>query len=187
VDRRLAEALIGGIEEIVAELRLPDSDGRERFRSAIEDLAASLVASPERRQRFNEAKNRFLEHAEVQAWLAGIWDELRRIFLDDLAAPRSRTREAVRTGVASLAQALGDDGTMQARLDQTIEHAALAVAPWRGQIGALITEVVQGWDARTLTRRLELAVGSDLQYIRMNGTLVGAGVGCLLFLVGYLF
>jgi uncharacterized membrane-anchored protein YjiN (DUF445 family) len=188
VDRRLAQALIGGIEEVVAELRLPESDGRERFRRAIEDIAASLVASPERRQRFNEGKNRFLEHPEVQAWLAGIWDELRRIFLDDLAAPTSRTREAVRTGVASLAQALAHDTTMQARLDQTIEHAALAVAPWRGQIGALITEVVRGWDARTLTRRLELAVGSDLQYIRMNGTLVGAGVGCLLFLIAdYLF
>jgi uncharacterized membrane-anchored protein YjiN (DUF445 family) len=185
VDRRMAVALIEGIEEVLAELRLPDSAARERFRAGIEDLAASLVASPERQRRFNEAKNRLLEHPEMQAWIAGIWDELRRIFLADLAAPASRTREAVRTAMLSLGRTLAQDAAMQARLDATIEHAALAVVPWRGQIGALIAEVVRGWDARTVTRRLELAIGSDLQYIRMNGTLVGACVGCALYLVSY--
>lgn len=185
VDRYMAVALIEGIEEVLAELRLPDSAARERFRAGIEDVAASLVASPERQRHFNEVKNRLIEHPDMQAWIAGIWDELRRIFLDDIAAPASRTREAVRTAMLSLGQALAQDQDMQARLDATIEHAALAVVPWRGQIGALITEVVRGWDARTVTRRLELAIGSDLQYIRMNGTLVGACVGCVLYLVSY--
>jgi len=185
VDRRMAVALIEGIEEVVAELRLPDSTARERFRAAVEDLARSLALSPERQRRFNEAKNRLIEHPDMQAWLGGIWDELRRVMLDDLAAPGSRTREAMRTAILSLGQALARDPAMQARLDATIEHAALAVVPWRGQIGSLITEVVRGWDARTVTRRLELAIGSDLQYIRMNGTLVGAIVGCALYLIAY--
>ena len=185
VNRRIATALIEGLEEILAELSLPNSEGRERFRRAMEDVAAGLVASPERQRRFNEIKNRLLEQPEVQAWLAGIWDELRGIFLDDLAAPRSRTREAIHTALLSLGQTLAADAQMQARLDATIEHAALAVVPWRGQIGALIAEVVRGWDARTVTRRLELAIGSDLQYIRMNGTLVGACVGCVLYLIAY--
>ena len=188
VNRRMATALIEGIEEVLIELRLPDSEGREHFRRGIEDLAAGLVASPERQRRFNEAKNRLIEHPDVQAWLAGIWDELRRIFLEDLAAPASRTREAIHTAILSLGQTLARDVQMQARLDATIEHAALAVVPWRGQIGTLISEVVRSWDARTVTRRLELAIGSDLQYIRMNGTLVGACVGCALYLIGhYLF
>lgn len=185
VNRRMATALIEGIEEVLAELRQPDSAARERFRGAIEGLAASLVVSPERRRRFDEAKNRLIEHPEMQAWLGNIWDELRRIFLADLAAPVSRTREATRTAILSLGQTLARDGEMQTRLDGAIEHAALAVVPWRGQIGALIAEVVRGWDARTVTRRLELAIGSDLQYIRMNGTLVGACVGCALYLVAY--
>jgi uncharacterized membrane-anchored protein YjiN (DUF445 family) len=72
---------------------------------------------------------------------------------------------------------------MQRRIDGALEHVALAVVPWRGQIAALIAEVVRGWDAHTVTARLELAVGSDLQYIRMNGTLVGAVVGCFLFVL----
>jgi uncharacterized membrane-anchored protein YjiN (DUF445 family) len=185
VNRRVATALIEGIEEVLAELRLPDGAARERFRDGIEELARSLIASPERRRRFNEAKNRLIDHPEMQAWLAGIWDELRRVFLDDLAAPLSRTREAARTALVTLGRTLAADREMQRRLDAMIEDAALAVAPWRGQIGALIAEVVQGWDAHTMTRRLELAIGSDLQYIRMNGTLVGACVGCALYLIAY--
>jgi len=187
VNRRMAVAIIEGIEEVLAELRQPESDGRERFRRAVEEVARRLTASPERRRRFNEAKNRLIDHPEVQAWLAGMWDELRQLFLADLDAPRSRTRAAIHTGLLSLGQTLASDTAMQARLDDAIEHVALAVVPWRGQIGTLITEVVRGWDARTLTRRLELAIGSDLQYIRMNGTLVGACVGCALFLIAHFF
>ena len=77
------------------------------------------------------------------------------------------------------------DAAMQARLDAALEELAIAIVPWRGQIGSLIAEVVRSWDARTVAERLELAMGSDLQYIRMNGTLVGACVGCVLFLVSY--
>lgn len=185
VNRRVATALIEGIEEVLGELRLPASLARERFRGAIEELALSLVGSPERQLRFNAAKNRLIEHPEMQAWLAGIWDELRRVILADLAAPQSRTREAGRAAMLALGQTLAQDSEMQGRLDSLVEHAALAVVPWRGQIGALISEVVRGWDARTVTSRLELAIGSDLQYIRMNGTLVGACVGCALYLVAY--
>jgi uncharacterized membrane-anchored protein YjiN (DUF445 family) len=188
IDRKIAKTIVDGVEEVLAELRQPDGEGRARFRAAAEDFAASLAASPEQRRRFNEAKNRVLEHPDVQVWLGGLWDELRRVFLDDLAAPASRTREAIDTAIASLGRTLAADRSMQARLDATIEHAALAVVPWRGQIGALIAEVFRSWDARTVALRLELAIGSDLQYIRMNGTLVGACVGCALYLVErYLF
>ena len=72
---------------------------------------------------------------------------------------------------------------MQLRIHSGLEHVALAVVPWRGKIAGLIAEVVRSLDADTVAARLELAMGSDLQYIRMNGTLVGACVGCLLFLI----
>jgi uncharacterized membrane-anchored protein YjiN (DUF445 family) len=185
VNRRIAHALVEGIEEVLVELQHPASDGRAQLRDNIETMATSLIASPERRERFNAAKNSLLEHPDVQAWLIGVWDELRRIVLEDLESPRSRTREAIDTALRSLGETLGRDPEMQVRLDGLIEHAALAIVPWRGQLGALIAEVVRGWDARTVTRRLELAIGSDLQYIRMNGTLVGACVGCVLYLISY--
>ncbi len=64
--------------------------------------------------------------------------------------------------------------------------AVQLVAAWRRKLGGFVAEVVRGWDTRTPTDRLELVVGSDLQYIRMNGTIVGALVGCAIFLVSRL-
>lgn len=183
IDRRIAEQIIAGIDGIIIELRQPESDTRRQFHAAAGEIAARLVESPEWRHRFNEAKNRLLEQPEVHDWLVALWDELRRIVLDDVAAPRSRTREALAAAALSFGRTLAADAAMQQRLDGMTAHLAQAVVPWRGQIATLISEVVRGWDARTATERIELAVGSDLQYIRMNGTLVGAFVGCLLFLV----
>jgi uncharacterized membrane-anchored protein YjiN (DUF445 family) len=64
---------------------------------------------------------------------------------------------------------------------------ALYAVSWRRGIGSFFTDVVRNWDARTLTARIEEVVGSDLQYIRMNGTVVGALVGCALFAITHLF
>jgi uncharacterized membrane-anchored protein YjiN (DUF445 family) len=183
IDRRIAATLIEGIEDILAQLREPGSAARGQFRARIEAMADQLVNEPSWRRRVAEIKDRLLEQKEVQAWLGGVWDELRRIALADLAAPTSRTREALAQGLASLGRTLEGDAEMQRRVHGALEHVALAVVPWRGHIAALIAEVVRNWDADTVAQRLELALGSDLQYIRVNGTLVGAGVGCVLFLI----
>ena len=183
IDRRIAQAILESIEELLSELREEGGSGRAQFRAGVRQLAENLVSAPEQRRRFNAAKDRLLEDDNVQSWLADVWDKLRQIVVDDLSSPQSRTREAILTALLSLGRTLGADRHMQARLDEAIEEAAVAVVPWRGQIGGLIAEVVRSWDARTVAERLELAMGSDLQYIRMNGTLVGACVGCALFLL----
>jgi uncharacterized membrane-anchored protein YjiN (DUF445 family) len=75
---------------------------------------------------------------------------------------------------------------IRARLNAAVEEAMLAlVVPWRHEIGRFISDVVRGWETRTVVDRLELALGADLQYIRITGTLVGACVGCLLFLLSH--
>lgn len=183
IDRRIAEQILGGIAEILGELRRPESAARQHFRASVAALAQDLATAPDWSRRVAEIKDRLLRQPEVQDWLATIWDDLRRIVLDDLAAAPSRTRAALAQGLVSLGRTLAADPAMQQRLDDAIQHVALAVVPWRGQIAALIAEVVRGWDTATATARLELVLGSDLQYIRVNGTLVGACVGCLLFLI----
>jgi uncharacterized membrane-anchored protein YjiN (DUF445 family) len=88
------------------------------------------------------------------------------------------------TALLSLGRTLEADETMRRRFNTFVEKALLAsIVPWRGEVGRLIADVVQGWDARTVSDRLELAMGGDLQYIRITGTLVGACVGILLFLL----
>ena len=187
VDRRIALAIIKGVADFIEELRQADNPRRTALRSRLAALAEDLAASPAHHQRLEELKAQLLDRPEMRVWLAALWDGLRGIVLADLAAPASRTREAARTGLLSLGRTLAADAAIRARLNAALEEAAVTlVTPWRHAIGHFIAEVVRGWETRTVVERLELALGPDLQYIRLTGTLVGACVGCLLFLLARL-
>ena len=133
IDRRIAEQIIAGIEEILAELRRPESDGRRRFRAALETFSHALVEAPEWRQRVAEIKDRLLR-------AAGGPGLARR---DVGRAAPHRARRSRRAAIAHARGAQGGarcrsaarsraDAAMQERLDAGIEHLALAVVPWRG-------------------------------------------------------
>ncbi|TIX69280.1 MAG: DUF445 family protein, partial [Mesorhizobium sp.] len=133
-------------------------------------------------EQINAAKNRLLEHPGIQAWLGSIWADLSELALQDLQAPSSKTRASLHRGLSLFGQALATDEAMQKHLDSALERLALYIVSWRGEISSFFSDVVRNWDTKALSDRLELVVGSDLQYIRMNGTIVGALVGCLLYL-----
>ena len=187
INRRIAGAIINGVTDVLKELREEESDARLQFRQAVSGLVDELLTSPEQREKINEAKNRLLEHPDVQAWLAAVWTDLSQATLHDLAQPNSKTRTGIEKALLAVGHAVGSDPMMQKHIDSAIERAARHLVSWRSEIGGFISDVVRGWDARALSDRLELVVGSDLQYIRMNGTVVGAIVGCLLFLSVRLF
>jgi uncharacterized membrane-anchored protein YjiN (DUF445 family) len=187
VDRRIAGAIINGTAEFLDELRDRESPRRRAFRARLEQLASDLATSPSHRQKLDALKNQLLEQPEIKGWMATLWDGMRGVVLDDLAEPQSRTKEAICRGLLSLGRTLEADSAIRARLNAAIEEAMLAlVVPWRHEIGRFISEVVRGWETGTVVDRLELALGADLQYIRITGTLVGACVGCLLFLLSHL-
>jgi uncharacterized membrane-anchored protein YjiN (DUF445 family) len=182
IDRRIASALVNGAIELLGELRWENSAARRNFRSALDRLIADLLQSGEHRERLNRLKDRLLDHPEMKAWLSSVWQALARIVLDDLEGPDSRTRAAIERGILMLARAVADDPAMRRHVDSLFERLAAYLMHWRSTIGGFISDVVKGWDSKVLSSRLELVVGSDLQYIRMNGTIVGALVGCILFL-----
>jgi uncharacterized membrane-anchored protein YjiN (DUF445 family) len=187
VDRRIATGIVRGLAELMGEIRQRGNPKRLAIRRHVEQLADDLVHSPSHRRKLEELKDQLLAQPEIRLWLAALWDGLRKIVLDDLSQPDSKTREAITRGLLSLGRTLAGDVAMRSRLNATIEEAALAViVPWRGEIGQFISDAVKGWEARTVVDRLELALGADLHYIRITGTLVGACVGCALFLVAVL-
>jgi uncharacterized membrane-anchored protein YjiN (DUF445 family) len=184
IDRRVAQKIGQGAQEFLTDLLDPASVTRIRMELAIEDLARDLQDDPDTRAQVEDAKARLLDRPEIQIWLAGLWDEMRDLTLDDLARPDGKTREALTTGLRSLAATLEADPAMRARLNASVERLALEmVSPWRRGIGRFIAEVVHGWDARTVSDRIETAVGSDLQYVRISGTIVASLVGSALFLL----
>jgi uncharacterized membrane-anchored protein YjiN (DUF445 family) len=115
-------------------------------------------------------------------------DNLCRNVQEQIDAKLSNHVESISTGLEFALQALGkwlqEDKSIQSRLNRWVRRIALhTLAPRRSAIGAYIADVVSNWDSNTLVKRLELQVGSDLQYIRINGTLVGGLVGLILFVV----
>lgn len=186
IDRRVATAIVDGLKDVLVELRKPDSDARQQFREALRQFVLDLNTSAERRAQVNDLRDRLLSHPDVQNWLSSIWNASLRASLEDLHKPTPRTQAAVEDAIRSIATAIADEPQFRRRIDRLLERAALTVAVRRGDIGAIMQDIVEGWDAKDLSDKLELAVGSDLQYIRMNGTLVGAGVGTLLFVFVHL-
>lgn len=186
IDRRIADAIMTGGANLLNDLRHPDSEVRHRFADALSHLIDELINSPEQREQINASKNRILDHPDIQAWIAAVWHEVSRLTLEDLARPTSRTRAAMERASMLIGRALASDEAMLKHIDSFLEELAVYLVSWRSEMSGFVAEVVRSWDSRTLVDRLELVVGSDLQYIRMNGTLVGALVGCLIFLASQL-
>ncbi len=183
IDRRIAAAILDALIDLLTDLQDHGSDARTKFRAALEGLVADLLDSPAQRAQVNDAARRLLAHPDARAWLASVWTGLGDAAEADLARPEPRLAGALETPISLMARTLAADAVMQRHIDDAAERIALAVIDWRTEIGAFIAEVVRNWDTRTLVERLELVVGSDLQYIRMNGTIVGACAGCVIFLV----
>jgi uncharacterized membrane-anchored protein YjiN (DUF445 family) len=183
INRQIAKAIVGGIKELLSDVREPGAPPRQSLLQAIERLAGELETSAEYRARIEEAKSQLLADPQAKAWLSSVWSHLAQIALAELASPSPKLRHSLAAAIHSLAQRLQADPAMRARLNRTLEALATEVVPWRAQLAQFIIEVVRQWDTKTLTERLELVVGRDLQYIRINGTLVGGFVGCLLHLL----
>jgi uncharacterized membrane-anchored protein YjiN (DUF445 family) len=183
VNRQIAKAMIGGIKDLLSSLQEPGSPARSNLLRSIEGLAQELATSPEHRVRIEQTKAQLLEDAEVKAWLFAAWGDIKEAILTDLASSRSKIRQEAGGAIHSLGRHLHGDAAMRTRVNRMTEALAAEAVPWRSGLGRFVVEVVRQWDSRSLADRLEALVGRDLQYIRINGTLVGGLVGCLLYLV----
>lgn len=184
LDRRLAQAIVEALEEALDALSRPDHEARRQLDAALRHALERAAASEALGRELALVRDRLLAGASTAEQLDGLWDGLRQAVLRELDTERSELRPALVLGLQGVGQALQRDPVQRSRL-----NAALArfvedyVTPFRAEIGRFMAEVVSGWDAATVTDRLELAVGRDLQYIRINGTLVGALAGSGIYLL----
>jgi uncharacterized membrane-anchored protein YjiN (DUF445 family) len=183
IDRRIAAAIVDGTIDVLHRLRQRDSEVRVQLRTALASLVEDLMSSNDQRDKIQLLKNTLLDDPGVRAWITSAWDRLSHRLMQELSDPRSNVREAIHSVVLALAQSMQEDAFIHTRMEAVIERLLTQLFQWRGEIGLLIAEVVRSWDARTVSDRLELVLGSDLQYIRINGTIVGALVGCAIYLL----
>ncbi len=178
LDERLFQRIVAGVEETLLELKAPDHPWRERFDASVHDLLRRLADDPAYRERAQALRDEILDSPQVRDYVASVIAESAERMRRDLTAPESATRETLRAALRALGRRLRDDPAMLAAVNMWVERAFRRfVVPRRHAIGAFIAGVVERWDTPTLVDKLEVQVGKDLQYIRINGTLVGGLVG----------
>jgi len=161
----------------------PDgSELREAFDEWIRREIARMESDPARAAELGASIRRVVAHETVQAWAWDVWARLRVALEQDAARPTGRTVDFFAGALANLGTILTTDPGSRARVQQAVEGMVAGLLPSaRTQLADFIAQVVSGWDARTITDRLELRVGKDLQFVRVNGTLVGFLLGGLLY------
>nr|WP_282571361.1 DUF445 domain-containing protein [Methylonatrum kenyense] len=183
-DRRLAEAIIQGVEEWLGEIAADDHPARWELDRAAVELIDRLPASQRLRGRLDALRDEMLASAELRQVLESAWQDLRGGLLQEVESEDGTLRQALAASMQQFGATLEADPAARQRLDERlIRLLREIVLPFRDRIGHFIAAVVSDWDGETLADRLEIAVGRDLQFIRINGTLVGALVGIALFLL----
>jgi len=187
IDRKVAKEIADGLVSYIDDLKSRSHEVRESFDAAIDRLVADLRHQPGYRTTINDMRDRILAAPQVNDYLATLWQGLRGKIEVELEQPDSRLRQALSGVLRSIGTAIADDPDVQARMDRRVEDMVMTlIVPWRQDIGHFVADVVRSWEASTIVDRVELAVGKDLQYIRINGTVVGAAVGCAIFAISEL-
>jgi uncharacterized membrane-anchored protein YjiN (DUF445 family) len=179
VDDRIVVQLLDRIETMLLELSLdPGHALRRDFDGWVLERAAELRESPEYRAWGARLKADLADNGALLDYLAGLFRDFADGILADLDDSDSALRSELERLVAGFAAELARDPDMQLWVDGWLQDAAVGlVEEHRDAIASLISETVRAWDARETSQRVEAAIGTDLQYIRINGTLVGGLVG----------
>jgi len=174
--------------EALAFVHAVQADPRHPARSAIDlylaRLADRLQHDPAMIGRVEDAKSALFDSPRVRNLAARAWDSAKTALLDALADPDSGLRRRVVAAVTEIGERLRTEPPLQRRVEAWLTDAAVfAVDRYRHDIASIITDTVERWDAAETTEKIELMVGRDLQYIRLNGTIVGALAGVAIFTV----
>ncbi|MFJ3893883.1 DUF445 domain-containing protein [Streptomyces sp. NPDC090083] len=185
VDKRIGERVYKELLRFVTEMRdMPSHPARGALDRFLADFAADLQSDTETRARVERLKGEVLGRGEVQDLIASAWTSVRSMIVSAAEDERSELRLRVRASLLSLGARMAVEPKLQAKVDGWVEGAAVyVVTTYRKEITSLITDTVAGWDAEHTTRKIEANIGRDLQFIRINGTVVGSLVGLLIYTV----
>ncbi|MCB0917267.1 MAG: DUF445 domain-containing protein [Actinobacteria bacterium] len=160
----------------------PQAPARQQLDRYLLDLAEQLQQDPRRIEQVEQWKTKVLYHEQTQRTVNAIWPTARDLLTESLRDPDSDLRQRAEDYLAATAVRLRDDPDFRADIDRRISGAAAFLVDRYGADAAnVIAETVKRWDADEASRKIELAVGKDLQYIRINGTIVGALAGLAIY------
>ena len=179
VDRLVFDRLHArGRKWLAAMLADPESEARCQFKQWLAGLSDRLETSPQMRERGELFKRDLLHHAELRDWSSSLWQELKDTLRIQAAQPDSEIRRRLAEVLTATGRRLRTDARLQESVERVIESVVHAFADrFHDELASLVTGTIDRWDATETANQLELLLGRDLQFIRINGTVVGAAVG----------
>ncbi|WP_316634273.1 DUF445 family protein [uncultured Flavobacterium sp.] len=182
-DKSITEGVFNGLYEFLNDAKDPEGMIRVKIDEYVYDFLDKVKNSEEMRIKINNLILGFVGKKEVQDYINGIWDEIRESITDDLDKGDDST---IKKNIASLIQDFGkgikEDPVMIDKINNFIKHDLLSILLNNKKvIGDLISSTVKSWDGKEVSEKLELEIGKDLQYIRINGTLVGGLIGIVIY------
>ncbi|HEX8419678.1 MAG TPA: DUF445 domain-containing protein [Sphingomonas sp.] len=182
LDETLADKLIAGLDKLLADMAAnPEHPLRMKAEEGLDRLAWDLQYDQRTHARVDALKLELIENPAMQRWLDGLWEQARAALLKVARDPEAAMAGKLGDVLRQIGQTLVDDERLARTINRFVRRAVVGTAADYGDgIVRLVSETVRGWDADTITRRLENAVGRDLQYIRINGTIVGGLVGLVI-------
>jgi uncharacterized membrane-anchored protein YjiN (DUF445 family) len=183
VDDKIFDKIYTAVHRFLGDV---GGDSRHEVRQAIDQrvlaFADRLRADPELMAKGEELKSELLAHSDVRAWLQSLWGEVKRTTLSATDDPESELRRRIDRSLTALGERLRDEPELQQKVDAWVQRAAgYVVDHYRGEVAEIISSTVQKWDGKATAERLELQVGRDLQFIRINGTIVGGLAGLTIY------
>jgi uncharacterized membrane-anchored protein YjiN (DUF445 family) len=189
VDDKIFKRVLGAIQRLLGELSAdPDHPLRGRFDNSLHEFVDKLNTSPEFAAKVDAWKEEFLDNEAARKFSASIWQEGKEALARYVANPDSKAPGVIEESLTKFGQKALDDPDLLAKMDEfAVDVAVFLVARYQDEVAALIATTVSSWDPELTSRRVELAIGRDLQFIRINGTLVGGLAGLVIYLISNAF
>jgi uncharacterized membrane-anchored protein YjiN (DUF445 family) len=185
VEDRIFDRLLEGARSLIDAMA---NDRNHQLRLQLDErlaqFATELETSPELRARGEQIKHDLLAQPELRAWTSSLWNDVKSALRAQAADPESELRRRLADAFRGAGARLQDDPVLEVKVQEGLETAAgYVVEHFNGEIATLVSGTIERWDAEETSRRLELLLGSDLQYIRINGTVVGGLAGLALYTI----
>ncbi|MEC3912652.1 DUF445 domain-containing protein [Sphingobium sp. CR2-8] len=189
LDENLANAILSGLRKMLADMAAdPGHSLRLKAEEGMAKLAFDLQFDIEMQTKVAKIRDEILDNPAMQRWIEGMWEQARAGLLRAVRDPGKAMAGRLGEALRQLGGTLQQEARLRLVINRFVRRAAVgATATYGDAIVRLVSDTVRGWDAGTVTSRLENAVGRDLQYIRVNGTLVGGLVGLAIHTIDRLF
>jgi uncharacterized membrane-anchored protein YjiN (DUF445 family) len=183
VDDRVFNKGFSALQSFLADVTIqPEHELRGAYDEQLRALAERLRSDPEQIAKVERAKVELLDHPQVREWLSTLWLRGKTLVVDGAEDPTSDLRRGVERLVVRAGEVLRDDQQISGRVEEVLQQTARYVVTHYGaDLTAVISSTIERWDSDATSRRLELQVGRDLQFIRINGTVVGALAGLAIY------